>query len=155
MQTTYNDPLPAVQGGLGDSGPRDVKTGVAATVVPFGRGLVERATPRDGVALPTAITELFAGVSLQTHKAKPNTTGVAQYEINEAIPHIRKGRVWVYSETAVAPNQPVHMRALGTGNPGDFRNAADATNTMDVSAYARWVSVNAAAGLALLDINLP
>lgn len=154
-QLDYNDMSPAIQGGLGDAGENDIVTGVSDEIVQFGMGLDQDAAGL--YAVPSATGFVFGGVSVQKHKAQQNAVGQAQFEINEAIPVLRKGRIWVNAEVAVNPTLPVFLRhTANTGpNPGDFLVTADTASADDISAFAKWVSVNAAPGLALLEINAP
>jgi hypothetical protein len=157
MQTTYTDQsteYPALKGGLADAGITNKVTGESAAVIEFGRGLARLST--DLVGLPPSTGFTFAGVALMKHKAQSNSLGRAQYAIGEAIPIIRKGRVWVYTEQAVDPTLAVYLRHTvnSTLVPGDFRVDAD-TAKADVVANAKWASVRTDAGLALLELNLP
>ena len=154
-QTNYDEPAAALKGGLGDSGPNDLFSGVSAADINFGLGLQILTTGL--LALPSAVDQDFAGIAVQIQKAIPRATGIALYEADDAISMIKKGRIWVYAEQAVNPTLAVFWRHTTTTTelPGDFRVDIDTDKATDISAYATWVSVNAGAGLALLDINLP
>lgn len=162
MQLNYDDLKKGVEGGLGDSGVIDTVTRRAAVAVLFGRGLIQTAT--EGVAaLPSATGFVFEGVSVQRHMAKPNSTGVGQYDANEAISVLRKGRIWVLAETIISPNDGVYLKfstADGAGGEvGRFRNDVQTLATFphaDLIPGARWItSTTAIDQLALLEINLP
>lgn len=161
MQTDYSGMPKGVEGGLGDSGITDKVTRRCASIVKFGRGLVSTAT--EGLAaLPSAAGFTFEGISVMIHKAKPNSTGEAQYEIGEAITTLRKGRIWVIPETAVVPTDGVYLKfstadAAG-GEVGKFRNDVQNLATFDHAELipgARWLTVSALGEPALLEINLP
>jgi len=157
MQTDYTGMAKGVEGGLADSGLTDKITRRCATIVKFGYGLIQTAV--EGVAaLPSATGFVFEGVAVMVHKAKPNSTGVGQYEIDEAITTLRKGRIWVLAEEVVNPSSPVYLRHTvnaGTTAPGRFRASAD-TARADLISNARWLTTTTAIDqLALLEINLP
>lgn len=157
-QLDYNDQdnIPAVKGGLADTAFHDIVGRRAAVDIGFGLGLIKTVT--EGlVALPAATGFKLAGIAIQTLKDIPRATGIALHEIDSEFPVIKKGRVWVYSEVAVTPLEPVFMRHTTTTTelPGDFRNDADTARADDISAVAAWVSTTTGAGLALLEINIP
>jgi hypothetical protein len=154
-QLNYNEPAAAVKGGLGDSGPNDLFTGVSAVDINFGLGLQIETTGL--LAIPSAVGDEVAGIAVQVQKNIPRATGIALYEADEAITMLKKGRIWVYSEQAVNPVLDVFLRhtTTTTEEPGDFRVDIDTDKAIDISAFAKWVSVTTAAGLAQLDINLP
>ena len=154
-QTDYNDLQASVQGGLADAGETDIVSGVSAAIVQFGVGLSIDAAGL--VLVPAATGFVFAGISIMKHKAQDNAGAKAQYEIGQAIPMLKRGRIWVNAEVAVNPTLAVFMRhTAGTGpNPGDFLVSADTASADDISAFAKWVSVTTVAGLAQLEINFP
>lgn len=154
-QLEYDDMSPSVQGGLADAGKNNIISGVSAELIKFGWGLQVETTGL--VAVPSAAGDQFHGIAIQKHKAKANSVGEAQYEINEAIPVLRSGRIWVYAEEAVNPTLDVFLRhtTATTEIPGDFRTDLDTANAFDISAYAKWISTTSAAGLAILEVNFP
>lgn len=154
MQLDYNDLAPAVLGGLADAGENIIVSGVSAAVQNFGKGLAYLNTGL--IALQAATGFTFAGVTVNKNKAKPNSTGIAVYDIGEAISILRSGRIWVNAEEAINPTLAVFLRHTANGGlvPGDFRTDLDGANA-DAVPNARWVSTTAAAGLAILEINLP
>ena len=157
MQLDYNDLEKAIEGGLGDAGHHDLVTRYADAAIPFGRGLVTAGV--DKSALPSATGFVFDGVAIMKHKAQTNADNEAQYEANEAISTLRKGRVWVLAEEAVTSvDDPVYLRHTanaGTTAPGRFRISAD-TARADQITNARWLTTTTGADeLALLEINTP
>lgn len=158
-QTNYQDQSVAnisVKGGLADAGITNKVTRACAAAIEFGLGLADLSTGL--AALPAATSFVFAGVALMKHKAQSNADAAASYAIGEAISVLRKGRVWVYSEVAVDPTADVYLRHTAntgpTRSPGNFLTTAD-TNKADLVSNAKWVSKTSAAGLAILEINLP
>lgn len=158
-QTNYQDQSVAnisVKGGLADDGITGKVTRASAAAIDFGLGLVDLSTGL--AALPSGASDVFAGVALMKHLATPNATGVGQYDIGMAISVLRKGRVWVYAEEAVDPTKAVYCRYTANTGPtrpvGNFLTTGDTSKAFAV-ANAKWVSTTAAAGLAILDLNLP
>lgn len=158
MQTDYNDLAVQVEGGLGDSSfGMEIVSRKAAVAITFGKGVI--ATANEGeTTLPSATGFIFTGVSIQSQKAQTNAAAAAQYNIDDAVPVLRKGRIWVLAETVVDPTQPVYLRHTanaGTTAPGRFGNTADTANA-DQIANARWLTKTTAIDqLALLEINMP
>lgn len=156
-QLDYNDmsDTPAVKGGLADIALSDKVGRVAAADVKFGLGLAQTAVAGQA-EVPTATGFTFEGISVQTNKPTLNATGEALYEAGQEITVLRKGRIWVYSEVAVAVNDPVYLRHTDNAAllAGDFRNDAD-TARADQIANARFITATTAAGLVMVEINLP
>jgi len=154
-QLDYNDLAAAVKGALADIGITDKVGRVAAAAIPFGVGLAQTAVAGQA-EIPTATGFVFEGISVQTNKPTANATGEAQYEIGEEITVLRKGRVWVYVEEAVAVNDDVFLRHTDNAAllAGDFRTDADTANADQIT-NARFVTATTAAGLAQIEINLP
>ena len=156
-QLDYNDmsATPAVKGMLADIALSDKVGRNSLVAIAFGLGLVQTAVAGQA-ALPSATGFTFEGISVQTNKPTSNATGEAQYEIGEEITVLRKGRIWVYVETAVAVNDDVFLRHTVNGAllAGDFRTDAD-TARADQITNARFITATTAAGLAMVEINLP
>lgn len=158
-QTTYtSQPGESYQGMLGDSKETDIISRAlgGATNVEFGKMLAYGATPAkecaplaDGAA---AIT--FAGVAVHRHTPdRASLTADEGIVPDEMVDLLRKGRVWVPVDEAVTPGEAVYVVHTGA-TKGSFRKSADGGNTL-VIAGASWQSTTGAAGIALLDLNLP
>ena len=99
------------------------------------------------------------GIMLREHKAL-NTQSSSDNEVHEhqtEAPVIRRGYVWVTSETTARAGDQAYARAIAAGAElrGAFR--AEGTDSGDSAAVpgVRYVtSVTSAPGLALLEINL-
>lgn len=154
-QLDYNEMAAAVKGGLADSGFTDKVGGVSAVDIAFGLGVQKLATGL--VGLPSAAGQIFGGVAVQNTLGTDRATGLAVYEAEQEITLLKKGRIWVYSEQAVNPTLAVFWRHTTTTTelPGDFRVDIAVANATDISAFAKWVSVTTAAGLAILEVNAP
>ncbi|BAQ65529.1 hypothetical protein GM3709_2294 [Geminocystis sp. NIES-3709] len=144
-------------------------TAYSDTAIPFGVGVVYGGAVgnenRPKIALPSATGFLFMGVSCFTHKQTGdsndgfgvlNTTASAQYEIGDDITVKKRGYVWVYSEIAVDMDDPVFLRHTVNSAlvPGNFRIDAD-TAKADQLTNVRWACKTTAAGLAILELNIP
>jgi hypothetical protein len=78
------------------------------------------------------------------------------YSAGEVASLVRQGRVWVSSEDAVSEGGPVYVRMTATGDEsvGALRGTPDSTDCALLRG-ARWASTTSAAGLALVELNLP
>ncbi len=78
------------------------------------------------------------------------------YATTEAAPLVRKGRVWVSSETAAYQGREVYVRMVAGGGEslGANRATPDA-NDCAILRGARFASTTTAAGLVLVEFNLP
>ena len=157
VQLDYSDQstVPAVKGGLADSGHHDIASRASATTIAFGVGLAINTT--GFVLVPTATGFKFEGVAMLKQKAPPNTTGIALYDIGEEISVLRQGRIYVTAEVAVNPTLAVFLRHTVNAalTPGDFRIDAD-TARADQITNAKWVSTTTTGPLlAILEVNSP
>lgn len=130
---------------------------VTGNPIPFGFGLAQSLTNAAQAVLPSATGFLFAGVAVHKQKAQQNAVEAARYEAGESVSVLKKGRIWVWSEQAVGPGDPVYLRhtANGANVPGQFRKDADTARADQITTGARWASITTGAGLALLEVNIP
>lgn len=83
------------------------------------------------------------------------------YPDKETVNVVSKGVVWVYSTAAIALGDAVRFfKADYSGTVtgaylGRFTKTAVATKTVEITAGARWLSETSAAGLVLLEIDIP
>jgi hypothetical protein len=90
-----------------------------------------------------------------------DSDGRIGYPDKETITVVSKGVVWVYATEAVALGDAV--RFWDTENTGTvagsflgrFCKTASTTKTTAITAGARWLSETTAAGLVLLEIDIP
>lgn len=89
------------------------------------------------------------GVALYDASREPEA-----YPVNYVVPCVRKGRVYVTSETSYSDGDPVFVRFVATGDEvaGQFRNAADSTDCALVEG-ARFRGTGSA-GVAIIDLDL-
>jgi len=161
-QTSYAvDPALAFRGQLGDPNVDmfaiPLANGAAAAV---GFGIMVRrdaTNPETQFDIFSATGQTPAGILAHTHAQQDPTLadplGVALLEPASVV---RRGRIWVVTEEAIAVGDAVYFRhTSGTGTEiGAFRNDAD-TASCDQITSARWLRGCSAAGVALLEINLP
>jgi hypothetical protein len=86
------------------------------------------------------------------------SAGPSPYVPGMPVSTLRRGRIWVTTETTVTSDSPVYWRIIPTvSNPqvGGFRGDSDTGNAILISSSnAAWLQGNSAGGLAVLDINL-
>lgn len=130
----------------------------AAAAVGFGIMVRRDATnPEDQFDIFSATGQTPLGVLVHTHAQQDPTLadplGVALLETASVL---RRGRIWVVVEEAITVGDDVYFRhTAGTGTEiGAFRNDAD-TASCDQITNAQWLIGSAAAGVALLELNIP
>jgi len=162
-QTAYSvDPGLAFRGMLGD--PNDDSFAIplangAAAAQGFGIMVRRDATnPEDQFDVFSATGQAPVGVLVHTQaQQNPALAGSLGVDLLEMASVLRRGRIWVRVEEAVAVGDPVFFRhtAGGGGSEiGAFRNDADTASCDQVTAAA-WLQGSAAAGVALLELNIP
>lgn len=159
MQTSYAiDQSAGLPGQLADAGHQDVVSAInSATAVPFGKLCVAGAS--EGLCkLPGAATDvtnkgLVLGVSVKTHAIESSLSGDPQYPVNSVPSLLRKGRIYVKVEQAVAIGDAVYVRyAAGGDGLGSFGNTAGTTERALLDG-ASWVKGAGIGGLAVLEVN--
>ena len=171
-QTSYSINIPAVSypGQMADNmEARDVLSAIAfLAAIVFGTLVVtDEANTTDftniagkAPALTTDVsvvgTQLGVALAMQ---ALPQNPAVANpsYPQGYAVSCLRKGRVWVNAETAMADgsNPFVRFTANGLLYPGNFRADADAGKAVQMAVgQAVMRGTTAAAGFAVLELDL-
>jgi len=114
-----------------------------------------------GMAVSSLVLEGVSGGSSYTPNPTPvYSDGRVGYPDKETINVVSKGVIWVYSVEAIALGDAVRFyKADYSGTTagaflGRFGKTAVASNTIAVTG-ARWLSETSAAGLALLEIDIP
>jgi hypothetical protein len=127
----------------------------ASAEIPFGV-CVQHGTADDGVLKLTAIDDVLAGVVVHSHHfAKPYELGDTGLKPGVTFGLLRKGRIIVLPEDAVTPASTVHVRAVATGNEvaGAFRGTAQGTDTIEITAFAKWRTTADAGEPAVLEVD--
>lgn len=172
-QTTVVDfPPIGVEGGFVNSSfYRDTLSKLSndSSPIPFGHLVVlNSADDDDQCRLPADTLEISSGdawgVALfqSAKEANPgntvDTAGANTYSINEAVPCVRKGRVWVITEDEVAIadlSAPVFVRFAADTFAvlGAFRTDADTASAVALPG-AKFMTTGAAGELVQLELNL-
>ncbi len=106
--------------------------------------LVTEGTGQNGCAIIDAQADVAvcAGIVVHSHAyAKDQElgdNGLKQYAV---VGVLQKGAIWVLTEgTAPTKTDHVRVRCIATGNEvaGAFRVAADSTDCVDITAFAKW-----------------
>lgn len=151
-------------GMLSDATPHQCDSRVseeASAEIPFGT-MVIRGADEDNGALQlhtssAATVALLAGIVVHTHNyAKPTQLGDIGLKPGVVLNLLQKGRIWVTTEDACDPGDTVKVRAIAAGAEvkGAFRVAADASDCVDISKFARWITSAGAGGVAMLEIDM-
>ncbi len=161
VQTSYGlDLVIAFAGMLANATDCTKVTKIATAATSFGLGCTMRETETDGpeeAAPPTSeddVTDHFRGIAI---KDETRLSGDG-YEVGDPLCLVTRGQVWVPVEETVSPDDPVYCRFEAGAGPltvlGKFRKDADTDKAAQVPG-ARYLKMNAAASLALVEINLP
>jgi hypothetical protein len=160
-QTSYSTTMvKAFAGMLADTGGNDVASAVqseASLEVPFG-GFVAFGASDGAAILPAASSAKLLGCLVHDHTYEPGTNmGTVGVKPKNMLSVLRKGRIWVTPETAVAPGDRLHVRyAAGAGGSqlGACRNAAVASETLDCTTQGVFLTTASAGQLAILEIDM-
>ena len=112
------------------------------------------------VSLPSAAFTAadFAGFSVRKQKARQDLAvdNAEDYQDEESMPLLRKGRMIVTVEDVFVVGDPVFVRhtAPGTETIGAVRTDNDAGNASQVDG-ARFVSAGGAGELGVIEVNFP
>jgi len=163
-QTAVTSPLAlGVEGDIADQwtsavGAIDTVLQSEATAsIQFGVG-VKRGTADDTILLLTANTDALDGITVyEADHPSPYELGTVGILPGVTMRVLRFGRIKVIPEDNVDPTKGVFVRAIANGGNtkiGAFRGTADGTNTIDVSAFAKWRTTTTGGNLGILEINL-
>jgi hypothetical protein len=115
------------------------------------QGIAVSSQVLEGASLGSAYTPVPTPVYSDGRYGYPNT---------ETVNVVSKGVIWVYSATAIALGDAVrfynadHSATLTGAFLGRFTKTAVANKTVAITG-ARWLSETTAAGLVLLEIDIP
>ena len=153
---TYTVTAAANPGGIASI---TITQAAGGTDLPLGVAVVPGANAGE-VALPTAgsVAADVLGVTTPSLDAEITTgqVGPQVFEPGSTVSVLEHGEIYVWTEGAVAFNDPVHVRINNAAGKttGTFRNTADGADTVQL-ANARFRSTLSAAGLAVVKINRP
>lgn len=137
----------------------------ASAEMPFGI-MVVRDTVNSGqedncILLPhtsaAAAAPLLAGITVHQHTfAKDTQLGSTGVKPTNALAVLRRGRIYVLPEESVSPGDAVRVRVVTAGAEvkGAFRKSADATDCVDISKFAQWVTSGSSSVPAVLEIDM-
>lgn len=115
-----------------------------------------------GIAVSSQVLEGASLGSSYTPVPTPvYSDGRYGYPDKETVNVVSKGVIWVYSTAAIALGDAVrffkadHSGTVTGAFLGRFTKTAVATKTVEITAGARWLSETSAAGLVLLEIDIP
>ena len=143
-----------------------VESFAAEGAVAFGHGVVAGTDAAKQVAVASADTETFMGVSLFTHKQAQGidmsasmgdqfSTG-AEYRDKDTVNVLRRGRVYVEVTAEVDAGDDAYVDVTSDGEEGKFTDAADDGDGNDNLATGGVFRSGADVGeLAIVEINLP
>lgn len=161
VQTTFNQNATQGYSGtqVGNRQPsiETMRNAETSAEIPFGVAVKHSsATDEQAARLLTAITtEAIAGIVVHSHSYDQSQLGDDGVKPGALLNVMRQGRLLVICEDGCDVNDPLHIRAVATGDElaGGLRAAADGTDTIDCSAVGHWRTSAAAGGLAELEFD--
>lgn len=160
VQTTVvSDPQVGFSGGIYDSGEKDVISCIAQGPIAFGQFVKISASNCIVPALTGDVTGYDGGIALADPvKASSGSSSapVGAYAAGDIVQVMRRGRVWVSTEGALAAQARPFVRFTVNGGlvPGGIRVDADAGKAVQPTGVRVYRGV-AAAGLAVLQLDYP
>jgi hypothetical protein len=153
-------PAVAFAGMIVDCSPDDIDSFIqaeASAEVPFGAVVAQYSGGDNQARLPAASNAKLVGIVVHSHNYDPyhdlGTTGV---KAGKMISVMRKGRIWVTSETANAPLDRLFVRyATGAGGTqlGAVRNATVVNEMIDATTQGVFRTTCLASGLCVLEVD--
>ena len=157
VQTTYTaEHERGFEGQIEDTQVYNVYSKVAeGSDIPFGRAVV-RGTGDEQAVLPSTTGEDLLGVTVTTTAWTTQLDGSRVYEEFREMNICNFGMLYVYTETAVVPGDPVYFRHTAEAAPldvvGRFRNDDSGTNA-DLIANCTFESTTGAGEIARIRIG--
>lgn len=155
-QTEISNTMSAGYAGMLVGSNHDIDSGFseeASAEIPFGVG-VARGTADDGVKLPGASTDSVRGVVSHSHAYdKTRELGDTGLKPKTQINVVRRGKIRVIVEEAVAPGDRAYVRYAGSGQKGAWRKTEVAGETLDCTAEASFITTTAINGVAILEVD--
>lgn len=167
QQTTVSSRMAfALAGQLADSNRKnncDAKTSAEASAeIPFGVAVVRHSSDEDNLVVKphtsaAAAAPLFAGIVVHNHAyVRTIELGDTGLKPKVTMDVLQNGRIYVFPEDAVDPGDSVKFRVVVAGSEvaGAFRAAADSTDCVDISKFARWITSGSSTVPAILEIDM-
>lgn len=130
VQITYSkDHAANYKGQVVDANDAGIFSAVSEAIVPVGTALIEGSAA--GTVIEANAAGTFKGVSVRSLDIQATAAGVIQYEDEQEVACLRRGRIAVEADETVAAGEPVFFVHTG-GNEGTFRNDVDAGNAQIV-----------------------
>ena len=143
----------AFAGLLGDVGLTDKMSYSAEAAVGFGVP-VQLGTTKDRQVkvLTTSVGQaaLAVGVSVASHVVEQTSAGVAQYADKETVPVLKRGRIWMLTDDAVAAGATANLK-LSSGLVTDEAVAAGIEAFTQFT--AKFITGTSGSALALVEIK--
>jgi hypothetical protein len=149
----------AYAGMLVSSEPHTIRSyvnGESSAEIPFGVMVGQGTLTNEAINL-AAITDKLVGIVVHSHAyAKTDELGTTGLKAGVVMNVLAKGTIWVLTEETVTPASPVYVRAVvaGVEVAGAFRDSADASDLIDISHIARYLTGCTGAGLVQLSIDV-
>jgi hypothetical protein len=129
----------------------------ASASIPFGV-FVQKGTDDGDVKKLTATTNKLIGIVVwEANFAPVYQVDSVGLKPGVTMSILRKGKIIVVPETdVVAHTSEVHVRAIVAGSEvaGAVRATADSTDTIDITAFATWLTSATAGNPAVLEIDM-
>ena len=164
MQETVTAMAEAVEGLLADNSlTKDCLPGTSeesSAEIPFGvmvcNGTKDAFVKLLHTSAAAMATELFGVSVFGQSYAKTEQLGTTGLKPLVTFDVLQRGRIYVKVEDAVAVGDAVRVRAVAAGAEvkGAFRTAADGTDCVNISKFARWIRGAGIGELAIVEIDM-
>lgn len=132
--------------------------GESSAEIPFGVMVAQGSADNECRLLATGDTvDDFIGITRHSHAYnKTNELGTTGVKPDCLLGVMVRGEAWVLVEEAVTPGSLPLVRIIASGAEiaGSFRDTADASDCIDVSAFCRFKSTSTGAGVVRLEFDM-
>ena len=153
VQTSYSNTMGVNYAGLLASAMDDyIESAQADVAIGFGLGVSTGATAAtaympSSVKLVSGSSDVFRGFAVHFN----NENGY--YAIGDTVGYLRRGQIWVPCATALAADVAAKYIVVSGATQGYLTGTSG--SNLDVSSYVRVLTTLTAAGIALVEVNLP
>jgi len=156
MQLTYNQTPNVAMAGMKADASDDTCDSLAngdTVTIPPGVAVI-KGTSDAKAKLPGTSGDHFLGVTVYSAAGMTDLVN-GGYAVADAMPVMRKGRIWVQVEEAVNKGDNAFIRyASGTGTQkGAFRKSADTSTAVQAKGFV-YLTTASANGFALLEVDV-